>query len=145
MVVHRILFKTGAHRIKISLIFSPVDQVNKHNIRLGRIFLCFTSNIHQTYDESIGIGAFLIMRTTLTLIDVLRKSKIYISARSFVCFISLMCNKIVESSVHRDSFFLIRSMVLKMQIYIYSNFLVFGNYLINYCLLYFPVCLMSSF
>ena len=105
MVVHRILSKTEAHRIKISLIFSPVDQVNKYNIRLGRIFLCFTSNIHQTYDESIGIGAFLIMRTTLTLIDVLRKSKIYISARSFVCFISLMCNKIVESSVHRDSFF----------------------------------------
>ena len=28
-------------------------QVNKHNIRLGRIFLCFTSNIHQTYDEVV--------------------------------------------------------------------------------------------
>ena len=94
MVVHRIISKTEAHRIKISLIFSPVDQVNKHNIRLGRIFLCFTSNIHQTYDESIGIGAFLIMRTTLTLIDVLRKSKIYISARSFVCFIPVCVTKL---------------------------------------------------
>ena len=94
MVVHRIISKTEAHRIKISLIFSPVDQVNKHNIRLGRIFLCFTSNIHQTFDESIGIGAFLIMRTTLTLIDVLRKSKIYISTRSFVCFIPLCVTKL---------------------------------------------------
>ena len=49
---------------------------------------------YETYDESIGIGAFLIMRTTLTLIDVLRKSKIYISARSFVCFIPICVTKL---------------------------------------------------